>query len=99
MNSDQYASMKMFQTIQEAYLLLSDPTKRKEWDLQHSLEQENVCISIEMDLSDMQSDMHGRYTIPCRCGEHFELTTQDLEPQCCNLIECEGCSLVIGVNY
>ena len=91
--------MRMFQTIQEAYLLLSDPIRRKEWDHQHSIEQENVCISIEMDLFDMKTDMDGRYTFPCRCGAQFEMTTHDLEPQCCNLIECEGCSLIIGVNY
>ena len=59
---------------------------------------------MQVDLDDMQQSVapsgSSRFSYPCRCGEAFTCTEEDLtETADSLLVQCQGCSLIIKVLY
>ena len=83
-----------FQKIQEAYRILSDDVLRKEYDSARL--QKPILHSESVELSDFIDSGNSTYMKPCRCGESFIISQQQLD-EGYNAVQCNGCSLFVDI--
>ncbi|CAM9730989.1 unnamed protein product, partial [Chrysoparadoxa australica] len=92
---------QMFRRIQEAWETLRDPVLREEYDKKLDELARPCVISERVQLSSMSRDeVDGEeellYTYPCRCGELYEVSDEELR-EGFDVVSCGGCSLHIQV--
>lgn len=53
----------------------------------------------EIDLDEMEEAEEGdKWSSPCRCGDHYLITLNDLE-EGLSVVQCAGCSLCVRIIY
>ena len=91
-----------FKLIVEAWNVLSDDEKRKQYDsllAQFTLRQCGpIQDEVQIELFEDDIGQSGNLYYLCRCGGLFELTATDLGLQI-DYINCNNCSLCIKVIY
>lgn len=91
----------IFQRVCEAWSVLSDPMKRREYDalLTHRSVAQHFPVDAEVDLDDMVYDeASGTFSRECRCSGHFIVSDEQLENGC-DIVSCSTCTLSIRVLY
>ena len=87
--------------LYKAYECLSDEKQRKEYDEKLSKEQKTtinrIYTQISLDQFDVSDDQES-FSLPCRCGNEYCVTADDLESGL-ELLSCSGCSERIHVLY
>uniref|UniRef100_A0A0D9X8U6 J domain-containing protein n=1 Tax=Leersia perrieri TaxID=77586 RepID=A0A0D9X8U6_9ORYZ len=72
-----------FLSVQKAWEVLRDPKSRSEYDKQlKTFRQNSANIAYEIDIEEMTIESTGDATelmYPCRCGDHFSISSFDLE--------------------
>uniref|UniRef100_A0A7S3PA94 Diphthamide biosynthesis protein 4 n=1 Tax=Aplanochytrium stocchinoi TaxID=215587 RepID=A0A7S3PA94_9STRA len=88
-------SREEFLQVQEAWEILRDPEKRRQYDLQLGL----GSNATEVDLDDIPYNGEKEvFDYKCRCGDSILITVGNLE-EGLDLFECSSCSLRIHVLY
>ncbi|CAN0134672.1 unnamed protein product [Ascophyllum nodosum] len=88
-----------FLLIQEAWETLRDVDRRREYDCRLNLQEKDVVVSDEVNLSDMTFDESGGaiFSHECRCGDYYVVTADELR-EGFEVLDCGGCSLYIRVR-
>jgi len=55
-------------------------------------------VSLESFTALPNEDEVEKYTLPCRCGQEYEITIADLEDGV-DVVGCPGCGEYVGVEY
>ena len=93
-----------FIRIQEAWNVLKDPIKRKEYDIQIELKMagEQIVANETVSVHEMsQRTVEGSTSIliwRCRCGGEYQILEEDLKDCEDILVPCDTCSLFIQVH-
>jgi len=89
-----------FVAVSEAWKVLGDPELRKQYDAawvqRCTAQTQPVQDSVNIDEFDVTAD--GRWVFSCRCGEEYELTSQNVEFRV-DYLSCSSCSLCIAIQY
>ncbi|KAK8794417.1 hypothetical protein WA171_003540 [Blastocystis sp. BT1] len=92
---DKGSSADKFQEVHEAWLVLSDETKRANYDTLF-LQDEQVIVNEIIPFAEFEKRNEGdSYYHYCRCGGVFE----DEVTMKIDLVECSECSLVCRIEY
>ncbi|EIM19971.1 DnaJ-domain-containing protein [Wallemia mellicola CBS 633.66] len=85
--------------LYKAYECLSDDQKRREYD--EKLSKDNIVNRIypqvSLDQFDVSEDEE-TFSLPCRCGNEYIVTADDLESGL-ELLSCTGCTERVHVLY
>ncbi|KAH8585115.1 uncharacterized protein ELE39_003506 [Cryptosporidium sp. chipmunk genotype I] len=94
-----------YHALYEAYCILKDPERRKEYDLfafNESLRSDNSAVwhkSVNLeDLEYMDEDGKEVFGYFCRCGELILVEKRHIE-EGYNLFSCDGCSSKIMITF
>ena len=93
---DGKASEAAFIACQRAWEVLQDPLKRSNYDQflsrRTAEETKSALVDEEIAVTDLYFDhAAGMYWYPCRCGDKYELSDEELSEGSCTL-ECMSCS-------
>lgn len=90
------ADSESFLRIQEAWDVLSDETKRKQFDLEIELRTSHPLLYGSFKIADLARDEDGNHFCLCRCGGAYILNEEDLKLIVLFSvlhIPCDNCSL------
>ncbi|KAK8819515.1 hypothetical protein WA556_002504 [Blastocystis sp. ATCC 50177/Nand II] len=94
---DKGATPESFQKLQEAWSVLSDETKRANYD-KIVLADDDVVVNEVFPFSEFSPNGSSSYVHPCRCGGVFEIYQKEVDEKM-DLLECSQCSLVCKIEY
>lgn len=86
-----------FLRVQEAWEVLRDEAKRRDYDAKVRAENGAPAAAAEVDLDDL-GFRDGVFTHKCRCGDEIRVTEANLDDGC-DVFECPSCSLKIRVLF
>ena len=93
-------NQERFIRIDRAWKVLADGDRRKEYDArwkQRCLVQD-WPVQDEVSVGELDEEMEGVYTHPCRCGGDYVMTDTDIQFMV-DYVCCSSCSLVIKIVY
>jgi curved DNA-binding protein CbpA len=96
----------MMSSISEAFSTLGDSARRQAYDAARrstaakASTAEQGAAADSMDLDELEWDGTDRvFFHSCRCGGMYRLRTEDMDDSGHIIIPCNGCSLLLGVEY
>jgi DnaJ-class molecular chaperone len=88
--------------VKNAYQILSDPSLKQQYDNQRNAKLSKGINAGKLHLrqfeKSMSRDGSRLFTYPCRCGEIYEISEDDLFEDADFLVQCNGCTLHVHVT-